>query len=339
MKKYSLIIIIIFLFLISKFVIAVELTYPSLPGVSSPAPGSSLRDYLKYVYIFGLGASGIAAFVVIVWAGIKYAASEIITSKEEARKDIQNALFGLALLMSAYLILNTINPELVKLQIPSITPLPSGGLNCSRLGESETSDKPCCSGLSANNVNTCLNSQEGSVCQNTSDCNSPDLQCKNNVCKKLSSVEEICVNNNDCKTPLRCEQGGMGLSYCHNPLGQKQINETCFIPSDCNTGLTCSSGVCTQNTLGQSCQNQQNCSTGQFCISSICVIPADYGQTCSDTVTNQDCKVPLLCLNNDNKCHNPPNQNKRIQNEPCAIDKDCKIQLKCSNNICVLNTR
>ena len=46
----------------------------------------------------------------------------ILTSKDEAKKWIWGALSGLILALAAYLILNTINPDLVSLTPPALQP-------------------------------------------------------------------------------------------------------------------------------------------------------------------------------------------------------------------------
>jgi hypothetical protein len=42
---------------------------------------------------------------------------DVITDKESAKKDIYGALFGLAILLATYVVLNTINPQLTNLNI------------------------------------------------------------------------------------------------------------------------------------------------------------------------------------------------------------------------------
>jgi hypothetical protein len=52
------------------------------------------------------------AVVKIIFAGVKYMLSDLVTSKEAAKKDIRGALIGLLIVLGAVLILNTINPQL-----------------------------------------------------------------------------------------------------------------------------------------------------------------------------------------------------------------------------------
>jgi len=66
------------------------------------------------VGIIGLGA--------LVYGGLTYMLSGTVTSKEVAKKQIWGAIAGLILALSAYLILNTINPDLVRFRLPETEP-------------------------------------------------------------------------------------------------------------------------------------------------------------------------------------------------------------------------
>lgn len=76
-------------------------------------------------YQIALAFVGVTAFAVIIFAGITYTLSAGNSSKQKDSIDwITSAGLGIVLLLGAYLLLYTINPELVKLREPSIEPLP-----------------------------------------------------------------------------------------------------------------------------------------------------------------------------------------------------------------------
>jgi hypothetical protein len=90
------------------------------PNATSSGPGGLIAN----LYIFALLIAGILAFAVIVWGGVKYATSRGNPSAEsDARSWITNALIGLLLLAAAYIVLYTVNPNLLNLQLPTITPV------------------------------------------------------------------------------------------------------------------------------------------------------------------------------------------------------------------------
>ncbi len=122
---YKLLFLTLFLltFLPTVPVSAAEVELPSLPGAPSPYEGPA--QFVKYVYIFALGLAGILAFGMIAFAGLEWTLSGGNESwKADAKDRIQNAIFGLLLLLAAYVIFNTINPDLVLLRQPSL-----GGIN------------------------------------------------------------------------------------------------------------------------------------------------------------------------------------------------------------------
>jgi hypothetical protein len=85
---------------------------------------SNPGEFVNNVYKFALGISGAAAFAVIIYGAILYTASAGNSSKQqEAKEWIKGAVFGVILLLAAYLILYTINPNLVNLANPDLEEL------------------------------------------------------------------------------------------------------------------------------------------------------------------------------------------------------------------------
>ncbi len=88
---------------------------------------SSLSDYLQTVFSFGISLAGILAVASIVVGGVQYiTAYGNPGAVGAARERIKQALLGLLLAICAWLILYTINPDLVRgtLNVPKLV-LPS----------------------------------------------------------------------------------------------------------------------------------------------------------------------------------------------------------------------
>jgi hypothetical protein len=91
-----------------------------LAQVANPNPIGIINQF----YQFALLISGLLAFGAIVYGGIKYIlAAGNPSGQTEGREWIKSALLGLLLLLGAYLVLNTINPNLTKLSLPGLTPI------------------------------------------------------------------------------------------------------------------------------------------------------------------------------------------------------------------------
>jgi len=96
---------------------------PEIGGVS-PGETPSLSSYFQWIFVFGISIAGILAVLMMVIGGIQYVTAYGNPGQVERGKDrITQALLGLLLAVTAWLILYTINPDLAKgkLEIPSIS--------------------------------------------------------------------------------------------------------------------------------------------------------------------------------------------------------------------------
>lgn len=77
----------------------------------------SFANYINLTIKIAIGLAGVLAVVMIIAGGIEYMGSDSVFSKGEGMKKIQNSLLGILLALSCYLILNTINPQLLNISI------------------------------------------------------------------------------------------------------------------------------------------------------------------------------------------------------------------------------
>jgi len=97
--------------------------YPSFFNIGA-ATSTSLTGLVSTLFTFLLTIAGLAAFVMVVVGGIKYLTSAgSPSSTGDAKDQITSALLGLVIIFASWMILNTINPELVDLQEPGTTNL------------------------------------------------------------------------------------------------------------------------------------------------------------------------------------------------------------------------
>lgn len=89
-----------------------------IPGLTDKG-NQNLPDYVNAVYLLTIALGALIGVVRIALAGVKYALSDIVTHKEEAKHDITGVLLGLAVLLIPFIVLNTINPNLTRLDILS----------------------------------------------------------------------------------------------------------------------------------------------------------------------------------------------------------------------------
>ena len=98
-----------------------NLDWPPSPLGTSFKENPTLLFFIKYLYEWMISLGGLAAFVVLVYAGFIYLTSAGNPQKmSDAMARIKSASFGLILLLSSVLILNTINPQLTALKLPNL---------------------------------------------------------------------------------------------------------------------------------------------------------------------------------------------------------------------------
>ncbi|TSC77977.1 MAG: Uncharacterized protein G01um101424_111 [Parcubacteria group bacterium Gr01-1014_24] len=83
----------------------------------SAGKSTALGTYLNLMIKIIIGLAAVLSVIMIVVGGLEYMTSELISSKEEGKKRILGAIFGLLLALGAYALLNTINPDLLSTDI------------------------------------------------------------------------------------------------------------------------------------------------------------------------------------------------------------------------------
>lgn len=107
--------------------------YTPIVGIPNMDPAEdtfTFGDLINALYMLSISIAGILAVIKIVIAGIKWMTTDIVTSKEQAKKDISGALFGLVIVLAAVLILTVINRDIVDvdLSFPRVTEVGPGGV-------------------------------------------------------------------------------------------------------------------------------------------------------------------------------------------------------------------
>jgi len=90
------------------------------PSFLAPSATSSIPEFLKGFFDFALVIAGVLAVGMIVVGGIFYSISGAVDKKSLGKEMIMGALWGLLLLLASYVILRTVNPELVNLNLPPL---------------------------------------------------------------------------------------------------------------------------------------------------------------------------------------------------------------------------
>lgn len=88
-----------------------------LPGLTDNTQSRTLADYINVLFRLAIGLGALAAVIRITIAGIKYMGDDSFSSKQSAKEDIKNSLLGILILLSTFIILYLINPNILNLNI------------------------------------------------------------------------------------------------------------------------------------------------------------------------------------------------------------------------------
>ena len=103
-----------------------ETDWPVAPGGKELTATSTLVDFIDYAYRWAMLLGGLFAFFALIMGGFQYLTSVGDPNKmRDAKERIIAAILGLVLLLSTYVILNTLNPELLTVRVPT-TSVPWG---------------------------------------------------------------------------------------------------------------------------------------------------------------------------------------------------------------------
>lgn len=126
MKKYIFIIILLLAISYTPYATLAQIQLETgLPNVPRELPAeNALPNYIKYLFIFGLSSITILALAQMIIGGTMYILAAGNAAKVEDAKDtIFQALLGVGVLLISYLLLRTINPDLVNLRNPNLKPI------------------------------------------------------------------------------------------------------------------------------------------------------------------------------------------------------------------------
>ncbi len=184
---------------------------------------TSIGEYIREIYKYAIGAVGILAAVVLMIGGIIWLTSGgNQTRVGEAKSWIAASLTGLIIALCSYLILATINPELVK--IKSINPKVVTEIGCCQFeNKFESINKDQCTQKGGSfNSGSCATNEKEITCKDKD-------KIKNGCCL----ITYIGVNNPQCLNANNYECCYMGLDasvsndYFANGVCDQQDSKKC----------------------------------------------------------------------------------------------------------------
>lgn len=267
----------------------------------------TIGNYIRQIYNYAVGIVGIVAVVVMMFGGITWMTSMGNPSRvTEAKAWIASALTGLLLVSFSYVILRTVNPDLVNFK--SIT-IPKAKLVEVKIQDPNTG---CCDGITGATPCAIVNKEDctGTFYGSMYKCNSSD-KCEV-TSNKCNLDHGICTNS--CPTNyIRYEGDSRNtacapeFSYCcfeqRNVSGQKEctsIYGACYnVDASIANNENAAKAYC-QNDTGAA-DNHKIYDSNAFCPeftgqSSICCRLGAENDLCGDFISDQQCKTKEPCV-------------------------------------------
>ena len=111
--------------LVVPVVFAVEDYVPlsPLPGtLDSSGKTTNLGAYLPGAFNLLIGMALVLAVLMIIFGGVQYMSTDAVYGKKDGKERINAALLGLLIVLGAFLLLQTIDPNIVSFDIINKTP-------------------------------------------------------------------------------------------------------------------------------------------------------------------------------------------------------------------------
>jgi hypothetical protein len=211
-----------------------------------------LANYIQAIYTYGLMIAGILAAIVLMAGGLLWLTSAGNDSKiTQAKELISGSIVGLIILFGSWIILNTINPDLLNMKVLTtqvIKPLVFGCCQSTNKVEMTTSDQCADStkffpGKVPNQTNLtcddpgCCSTKTFNGGQVTWDCTQTFAQ----ACQGGTFTKGACGSNNLCAEFSNCNGKNNG-DRCNNTYSGYCYNGLCWF-NDGYSGEPCGPGA------------------------------------------------------------------------------------------------
>ena len=88
-----------------------------IPGLIDKDTAKDPSKFFNALFTYGITIAGLLAVIMITVGGIQYMTSDAVSNKTEGRERITYALMGLLLVLFSWVLLYTINPEILNLTL------------------------------------------------------------------------------------------------------------------------------------------------------------------------------------------------------------------------------
>jgi hypothetical protein len=307
------------------------------------APIRNIADYIQTVYDLAIGLAAALAAVMMMIGGFQYLTAGDSGRVSDAKERIQGALVGLVLAMGAYTILNTVNPQLVNLELPLIPIVQRQTFaGCTVIEQC----KPC-------GEEFAIKLKRGADGKSVlpTGCNDVDfaakgegdVDCVGKGCNAATTAGRCSGDTSSCQPSDGTKQDACGIQppqgvtptfACQSCTSDGQSCEGSG-PSDSCCGGFCGDGLCTSGDVGSECNDDSECKAGKCAGSGLIFdgycTEGTVGSPCEE---NTDCAAGLVCRDTIWGWDDSDTCSNLMDGEDCVTDRDCGAGYFCKDEEC-----
>ena len=166
-----------------------------IPGLTDQSSTSvinstSLALFFNNLYKYLIGLAAVLAVIMIIWGGLEYSTQDSISGKGAGKERIQQAIFGLVLVLSPYLVFSIINPSILNLSL-NLPPINLSSTPYTPPSSSATIDTPLTTTGPSSTINDsymlCLKNPAGDY-----DCSGAVTTCQSSY--PSTSISYVCYD-------------------------------------------------------------------------------------------------------------------------------------------------
>ncbi|HEU0050906.1 MAG TPA: hypothetical protein VFQ60_02500, partial [Patescibacteria group bacterium] len=144
-------------------------TIPIAISINGATSVKDISDYIALAYKYSIGVAVILAIIMVIYGGFRYLLGSAAGSVEAGKKINFDAIMGMIIVLGAWLILHTVNPNTLTLRPPSLAIIQGLDIQttinkvCHSDNDCGKSDNVACL-LFDQSQGTCTDGSEGSMC-------------------------------------------------------------------------------------------------------------------------------------------------------------------------------
>jgi hypothetical protein len=334
---------------------------PLIISIGGATTALNLSDYIAKVYNYSLYLASFLAAVMFIIGGFQYLTAGGDTGRVSAgKKRLVDAIIGLLLIASAFVVFNTINPDILALKMPKIPLVKrSAFIDCTKFYMQAKCGDPFSLVRIPGSSDTAPSQQQYQIATAAQLASGTGtVQCIGMSCSLAGSndqsyrcqIDPNATNQTPTSTPTQCGAApaspyvclpakGWGEDCTH--VGQSSDCISGFCGSDTGAMITdvgSSSGTSVSTIMGNgTCTNGENgvtCQTGAQCQTGLCQTRGF--NHCSSGLTGASCDDSTQCMNGD-VCIQVTGIYVCVPKVPggyCKVDGDCPSGYSCPSAGC-----